>query len=87
MKTLTATEAARNFSRVLDMLEHGSEEIVVVRNNHPVAKLVPAAPRLTAREELGDLHKILPDAEGACWLKNARKMGRSLRRKLRESWV
>ena len=87
MNTLTATEAARNFSRVSDMLEHGSEEIVVVRNNHPVAKLVPAAPRLTAQEALGDLYRTLPDAEGACWLKNARKMGRSPRRKLREPWV
>jgi prevent-host-death family protein len=87
MKTITATEAARNFSRVLDMLEHGSEEIVLVRNNHPVAKLVPGAPRLTAREALGDLYRTLPDAEGASWLKYARKMGRSLRRQLRDPWA
>ena len=44
MRTVTATEAARNFSRMLDLLEHGSEEIVVLRNNQPVAKLVPGAP-------------------------------------------
>ncbi len=41
MRTVTATEAARNFGRVLDLLEHESEEIVVLRNNQPVAKLVP----------------------------------------------
>ena len=43
MRTISATEAARNFSRMLDLLEHESEEIIVVRNNHPVAKLVPGA--------------------------------------------
>jgi antitoxin (DNA-binding transcriptional repressor) of toxin-antitoxin stability system len=69
------------------MLEHGSEEIVVVRNNHPVAKLVPGSPRLTAREALGDLYRTLSDAEGASWLKDVRKMDRSLRRQLRDPWA
>ena len=86
MRTITATEAARNFSRVLDMLEHGTEEIVVVRNNHPVAKLVPGAPRMTALEALGDLHRTLPDREGAAWLKASRKMDRRLRRQIRDPW-
>ena len=87
MKTLTATEAARNFSRVLDMIEHGAEEIVVVRNNHPVAKLVPGAPRMTALEALGDLYRTLPDKEGAGWLRTARKMDRTLRNQLRDPWA
>jgi prevent-host-death family protein len=87
MKMLTATEAARNFSRVLDMLEHGTEEIVVVRNNHPVAKLVPGAPRLNALEALADLYLTLPDKEGAAWLKDARKMDRSIRRQVRDPWA
>ena len=86
MRTVTATEAARNFSRVLDMLEHGTEEIVVVRNNHPVAKLVPGAPRMTALEALADLHRTLPDHEGAAWLKASRKMDRRLRRQIRDPW-
>lgn len=86
MRTVTATEAARNFSRVLDMLEHGAEEIVVVRNNHPVAKLVPGAPRMTALEALADLHRTLPDREGAAWLKASRKMDRRFRRQIRDPW-
>jgi prevent-host-death family protein len=86
VRTVTATEAARNFSRVLDMLEHGTEEIIVVRNNHPVAKLVPGAPRMTALEALADLYRTLPDREGAAWLKASRKMDRRLRRQIRDPW-
>lgn len=84
MRTITATEAARNFSRILDMLEHGAEEIVVLRNNHPVAKLVPGAPRMTALEALADLYRTLPDDEGAAWLNTSSKMDRPLRRQIQD---
>jgi prevent-host-death family protein len=87
MRTITATEAARNFSRVLDSLEHGSDEIVVLRNNQPVAKLVPGAPRMTALEALADLHRTLPDAEGAAWLEDARRMDRRWRREAHDPWA
>ena len=38
---MTASEASRNFSAVLDEAEHG-ETIVVTRNGHRVALIVPA---------------------------------------------
>ncbi|PYO53520.1 MAG: type II toxin-antitoxin system Phd/YefM family antitoxin [Candidatus Rokuibacteriota bacterium] len=87
MRTVTATEAARNFSRVLDLLEHESEEIVVLRNNQPVAKLVPGAPRMTALEALADLYRTLPDAEGAAWLEDVRRVDRRLRKQVRDPWA
>jgi antitoxin (DNA-binding transcriptional repressor) of toxin-antitoxin stability system len=87
MRTITATEAARNFSRVLDLLEHESEEVVVLRNNQPVARLVPGAPRMTAIEALGDLYRTLPDAEGKAWLEDAGRMDRRLRRQVRDPWA
>jgi antitoxin (DNA-binding transcriptional repressor) of toxin-antitoxin stability system len=83
MRTISATEAARNFSRVLDLLEHESQDIVV-RNNHPVAKLVPGAPRLTALEPLADLYRTLPDKDGTTWLRDSRRMGRVARRQVRD---
>ena len=86
MRTISATEAARNFSRMLDLLEHRSEEIIVVRNNQPVAKLVPGAPRLTALEALADRYRTLPDKEGAAWLRDSRRMGRGARRQVRDPW-
>ena len=87
MRTITATEAARNFSRMLDLLEHESEEIVVTRNDQPVAKLVPGAPRLTALEALTDLYRTLPDEEGAAWLNDTSQMDRRRRRQIRDPWA
>ena len=42
MKDITATEAARNFSDVLDAVEHGHESFRISRGGRPVARLVPA---------------------------------------------
>ena len=70
MRTLTATVVARSFSKILDALEHGGEEIVVMRNRHPVARLVPGASRLTAIEALGDISATIDDGEGAAWLED-----------------
>jgi prevent-host-death family protein len=42
MKTVTATEAARNFADVLDQAEHG-ETIIVTRGGRRVATIGPAA--------------------------------------------
>ena len=86
MKTITATEAARSFSRVLDMMENGTEEIVIVRNDRPVAKLVPGTPQMTALEALSDLYRTLPDQEGASWLKDAKKRDRRWRKEARDPW-
>ncbi len=43
MRQLTATEAARRFSEVLDAVEHEGETFVITRGGRPVASLVPAA--------------------------------------------
>lgn len=41
MKEIPATEAARNFSDVLDAVEHRGEEFAIRRRGKVVAKLVP----------------------------------------------
>jgi antitoxin (DNA-binding transcriptional repressor) of toxin-antitoxin stability system len=61
MKTLSVTEVARNFRRVLDAVEHDQEEIVLVRNRRTVARLVPEAPAQTALEVFGDLYRTLDE--------------------------
>jgi prevent-host-death family protein len=40
MKTMTATQAARNFAGLLDAVEHG-EAIVITRDGVPVGRFVP----------------------------------------------
>ncbi|MFE2754781.1 type II toxin-antitoxin system Phd/YefM family antitoxin [Actinosynnema sp. NPDC059335] len=52
MKEMTASEASRNFSAVLDEAEHG-ETIVVTRNGRRVALITPA-PRANGRA----LHEV-----------------------------
>ena len=72
MRMLTATVVSRTFSQLLNSLEHGGEEIVIMRNKHPVAKLVPGASRMTAIEALGDIYATLNDDEGGAWLEDIR---------------
>ena len=84
---MTATEVSRNFSRVLDTLERGDEEIVILRGRHPVARMVPGAPRMTALEALGDLYRTLDDAEGEAWLEDMAGADRRLRREVRDPWA
>jgi len=87
MLTMTATEVARRFSKVLDRLEFGTEEIAIVRNNHTVAKLVPGAPRMTAMEVFGDLYGVLGDEEGAHWLRDTRGADSRLTSVLSDPWA
>ena len=47
MKTMTATEASRHFSDLLDAVERG-ETITIVRGSHPVAEIGPAHRRTGA---------------------------------------
>jgi prevent-host-death family protein len=47
MRTMTATEASRHFSDLLDAVEHG-ERVIIVRGNHPVAEIGPAHRRTGA---------------------------------------
>jgi prevent-host-death family protein len=42
MEQVSATEAARRFSELLDGVEHRGETYIVVRNGRPVARIAPA---------------------------------------------
>ena len=59
MRTLSVTEVARNFRKVLDAVEHQREEIVLIRNRKQVARLVPEAPYQNALEVFGDPHQTV----------------------------
>jgi prevent-host-death family protein len=83
MKTLTVTEVARSFSAVLDEVERDQEEVVLVRNNQKVARLVPEPPSKTALEVLGDLYRTLDDKTADALLKNVKASRRGKVRSLK----
>jgi len=55
MRIMTATEASRHFSDLLDAVERG-ETVTILRGNHPVAEIGPAHRRTGA-----DLRAALED--------------------------
>jgi len=73
VKTITATELARNLRRVLDRLVVEGEEIVIERNREQVARLVPGPARQTALEAMADLYRTLPEESAATWEADSRK--------------
>jgi prevent-host-death family protein len=53
MKDLTATDASRGFSDLLDAVEHRGESFRIMRRGRTVALVVP--PRTFGRDDLVDL--------------------------------
>lgn len=90
MKTLTVTEVARNFSAVMDGVEAEQEEIMLVRNHRPIARLVPEPPAQTALEVLGDLYRTLDDKTADALAKaisGDRKGSQGTLKELRNPWA
>jgi prevent-host-death family protein len=90
MKTLSVTAVARNFSAVLDAVERDQEEIVLVRNQRHVARLVPEAPRQDAMAVFGDLYRTLDDKTAdalSAAIASNRKGRRGRVSELRDPWA
>jgi antitoxin (DNA-binding transcriptional repressor) of toxin-antitoxin stability system len=90
MKTITATELARNLRRVLDRLAIEGEEIVIERNREQVARLLPGPARQTALEAMADLYRTLPEDAAANWEADSRKgrwKGTRLDKGVRDPWA
>lgn len=62
MVRLTATEAARSFSDVLNRVAAG-EEFEIVRNGAPVARITPCPSRFVSAERLNALLERLPPVD------------------------
>ncbi len=73
MQTVTATDFARNFRKMLDRVEFRHEELLIVRNHHPVARVIPGPPAMTALEAMADLHCIISEESARDWLGDSRQ--------------
>lgn len=90
MKSITATELARNLRRVLDRLAIEGEEIVIKRNREQVARLLPGPARQTALEAMADLYRTLPEHAATTWEADSRKgrwKGSRLDKGVRDPWA
>jgi len=90
LKTITATDLARNLRRVLDRLVIEGEEIVIERNREQVARLLPGPARQTALEAMADLYRTLPEDAAATWEADGRKgrwKGSRLDKGIRDPWA
>lgn len=72
MTEMTVTEFARKLRAVFDRIEHGGEEVVLIRNRHPIARIIPGSPWLNALEAMADLYRTLPEDAAKGWLKDSR---------------
>jgi PHD/YefM family antitoxin component YafN of YafNO toxin-antitoxin module len=87
VKIVTATELARNFKQMLDLVEFHGEELTVVRNNHQVAKVLPGPARMSALEAMSDLYRTLSDGAAAEWLENSRDSVGVMSDEIQDPWV
>lgn len=90
MKTLSVTDVARNFSAVLDALERDQEEIVLVRNQRHIARLIPEAPHQDALNVFGNLYRTLDDETAdavSAAIASQRKSRRGRVAELRNPWA
>lgn len=87
MYTVTATELSRNFRVMLDKVEFKHEELIVVRNNHEVARIIPGPATMTALEAMADIYRTLPEDAAAGWLEDSRRTERGLKDEVRDPWA
>ncbi|HEX9236388.1 MAG TPA: type II toxin-antitoxin system Phd/YefM family antitoxin [Actinomycetota bacterium] len=73
MKDLTATQAARRFSELLDEVEHRGESFTVRRNGRPVARILPVS-RPNGKAFLEFLKNHQPDRGWARELNEVRSL-------------
>ena len=87
MLQITATELARNFKQMMNLVEFQGEELIIVRNNHQVARIIPGPATMTALEAMTDIFRTLHEDAGATWMKDSREGITADLSEVRDPWV
>lgn len=87
MLQITATELARKFKQMMNLVEFQGEELIIVRNNHQVAKIIPGPATMTALEAMSDLYRTLPEDAGATWMEDSREGATADLSEVRDPWA
>jgi len=64
---ISATEAARHLSDILNRVVYRREEFVIERRGEPVCRIVPAAPPRCTLADLSELLSSIPKPDPAFW--------------------
>ncbi|MGA1982134.1 MAG: hypothetical protein ABSG84_06650 [Acidobacteriaceae bacterium] len=72
MQTISATDLARNTSKILDRVISRGESVAVERNRAVIAQIIPPAPTMTAAQALSGLVPGLSSEQAAAWLRDSR---------------
>ena len=75
MVRMTVTDFAKNLKSAFDMIEFKGEEIILIRNKHQIARIIPGNTHMTALEALADVYKTLPEEAGVSWVSDSRIHG------------
>jgi len=85
-RKVSATEAVRTFSDILNRIRYRGEEFVVERAGEPVCRMTPAAPaRSLTLRELASLLRAIPKADEA-YASDVRRAARRQGRLPRSPW-
>jgi antitoxin (DNA-binding transcriptional repressor) of toxin-antitoxin stability system len=87
MLQITSTELARKFKQMMNLVEFKGEELIIVRNNHQVARIIPGPATMTALEAMSDLYRTLPEDAGTTWLKDGREYPAADLSEVRDPWA
>ncbi len=86
MQNVTATELARRLREILDDVEFHRKSVTIIRNKRPIARLLPGAQEMTARQAMCDLHGIVGDEAAEGWQED-RRTGRTLDIEMKDPWA
>jgi antitoxin (DNA-binding transcriptional repressor) of toxin-antitoxin stability system len=83
---VSATEAARSFSDLLNRIRYRGEEFVVERAGEPICRMTPAAPtKMLSLRELAALLREVPKADPG-YASDVRRAARRQTRLPRSPW-
>jgi antitoxin (DNA-binding transcriptional repressor) of toxin-antitoxin stability system len=77
MQAVTATEFARNFSQMLNQVEHQGVTISIVRNHKQIATLAPQLHHQSAMEAFGDLYRPMEHTVNDDWMTDIQRVNQS----------
>ena len=74
MKTISATDLARNTREILDKVASGGETVTILRNHTMIAQIVPLQRIMTASQALAGLGlPMLTLEQATAWLKDSKE--------------